>query len=230
MTENYKQAPILVHNGLKKKWGCRNYYELPQELMRNVFNTLSGKHGNQLKLLIALMGTAGDYQFRVSQKWITDLTGMDESGYKRARKALADMGWITHKDGFITVNFDEIWAARSDDSPRVIRMDEGDMTPQASTFDQNEAGCKTTLFDASAGVVKKDSTASETGTESSDLSRSAMTQRIINNNKEEQIIYKKEEGGQGPGEERNGLRELIVPLRKSKRDPKLLNIDDYLDD
>jgi len=108
MTENYKQAPLLVHNGFKQKFGTRNYYELPQELMRTVFNKLSGKHGNQLKLLIVLMGTAGNRGFRVSQKWITDLTGMDESGYKRARKALADMGWITHENGYIAVNFDAI--------------------------------------------------------------------------------------------------------------------------
>ncbi len=159
MTENYKQAPILVHNGFKKKLGCRNYYELPQELMRNVFNRLSGKHGNQLKLLIALMGTAGDCQFRVSQKWITDLTGMDESGYKRARKALAEMGWITHENGFIRVKFDEIWAARPDDSPRVISLGEGDVTPRDSSHPQPEPGCNTALSDATPRVIKNSDTA-----------------------------------------------------------------------
>ena len=101
--------------------------------MRTVFNRLNGKHGNQLKLLIVLMGTSGKHNFRVSQKWITDLTGMDESGYKRARKALADMGWITHENGYIAVNFDAIWAAAHDASPSSVTP-ERDMTSQASYF------------------------------------------------------------------------------------------------
>ena len=57
-----------------------------------------------------------------------------------------------------------------------------------------------------------------------------MTSRIINNNKEEQIIYKKEEGGQSPGEEKTGQRNLIHPIKKNKREPDLLNINDYLED
>ena len=57
-----------------------------------------------------------------------------------------------------------------------------------------------------------------------------MTGPIINNNKGEQIIYKKEEGGQSPGEEKTGPREVIHPIKKNKREPDLLNIDDYLDD
>ena len=39
---------------------------------------------------------------------IMTMTGMDESGYKRARKALIDLGWITHRDGMIQVHFDKI--------------------------------------------------------------------------------------------------------------------------
>lgn len=230
MTENYKQAPILLHSGFKKKIGERNHFELPQELMRNVFNRLNGKCGNQLKLLITLMGTAGNGHFRISQKWITDLTGMDESGYKRARQALADMGWITHKDGFIIVNFDEIWAAQPDDSPRRIRMAEGDMKPRASSHDQPETGCITACYDATAGCVKNSDTVSNFDGEASNPSRSAMTERIINNNKEEQIIYNKKDGGQSPDGDRQGPRELIVPMKKTNRNPQLLNIDDYLDD
>jgi len=57
-----------------------------------------------------------------------------------------------------------------------------------------------------------------------------MTGRIINNNKEEQIIYKKEEGGQSPGGEKTGPREMIHPIKKSRRVPDLLDINDYLDD
>ena len=57
-----------------------------------------------------------------------------------------------------------------------------------------------------------------------------MTSRIINNNKEEQIIYKKEEGGQSPGGEKTGQRDLIHPVKKNKREPELLKIEDYLED
>ena len=227
MTENYKQAPLLVHNGFKQRFGSRNYYELPQELMRTVFNRLSGKRGNQLKLLIVLMGTAGNRNFRVSQKWITDLTGMDESGYKRARTALANMGWITHKDGYIAVNFDVIWAAAHGTSTSGIIPDEGAMTPRASS---TQDGSVTALCDAPAGSIRNAAPASENNREASNQPGGAMTSPIINNNKEEQIIYKKEEGGQSPGKEKTGPREVIVPIKKSKREPDLLDINDYLDD
>ena len=226
MTENYKQAPLLVHNGFKQRFGTRNSYELPQELMRTVFNRLSGKHGNQLKLLIVLMGTSGKHNFRVSQKWITDLTGMDETGYKRARKALHDMGWITHKDGYIAVNFDAIWAAARDDSSSSVMPDE-DMTPRASS---TQGGSMTARHDAPAGVVRNTAPASDFNEEASNPSGGAMTGRIINNNKEEQIIYKKEEGGQSPGGEKTGPREVIHPIKKNKREPQLLRLEDFLED
>lgn len=224
MTENYKQAPLLVHNGFKQQFGTRNYYELPQELMRTVFNRLSGKHGNQLKLLIVLMGTSGKHNFRVSQKWITDLTGMDETGYKRARKALHDMGWITHKDGYIAVNFDAIWASARDASPSSV-MPNGDMMPRASS---TQDGSMTARTDAPAEVIRNTAPASENMREASNPSGGAMIGRIIDNNKEEQIIYKKEEGGQSPGGEKTGPREVIHPVKKTKREPDFLNINDYL--
>ena len=176
MTENYKQAPLLVHNGFKQRFGNRNYYELPQELMRTVFNKLSGKHGNQLKLLIVLMGTAGNRGFRVSQKWITDLTGMDESGYKRARKALAEMGWITHENGYIAVNFDAIWAAAHDASPSGL-MPERDMRPRLSS---TQGGSMTARRDAPAGGIRNTAPASDFNGEASNPPGGAMTGRIIN--------------------------------------------------
>jgi hypothetical protein len=172
------------------------------------------------------MGTAGNCGFRVSQKWITDLTGMDESGYKRARKALADMGWITHENGYIAVNFDAIWAAAHDASSSGVTPD-GDMTPRASS---TQGGSMTALTDAPAGGIRNTAPASDFNGEASNPSGGAMTGRIINNNKEEQIIYKKEEGGQSPGEEKTGPRDLIHPIKKNKREPELLKIEDYLED
>ena len=84
------------------------------------------------------------------------------------------------------------------------------------------------LRDAPAGVIRNTALASDFNGEASNPSGGAMTSRIINNNKEEQIIYKKEEGGQSPGEEKTGPREVIHPVKKSKREPNLLDINDYL--
>ena len=84
--------------------------------------------------------------------------------------------------------------------------------------------------DAPAGAIRNIAPASDFNGEASNPSGGAMTSRIINNNKEEQIIYKKEEGGQSPGGEKTGQREVIHPIKKSKREPDFLDINDYLDD
>ena len=84
--------------------------------------------------------------------------------------------------------------------------------------------------DAPAGAIRNIAPASDFNGEASNLSGGAMTGRIINNNKEEQIIYKKEEGGQSPGGEKIGQRDLIHPIKKTRRVPDLLDINDYLDD
>ena len=89
---NYKQAPKLYHN--KNNFYENNYYGLPQELMDCVFQQLDGKCGNQIKLMIVLLGTAGDGTFGVSEKWICDRTGMLQQTYNTARKALIERGWI----------------------------------------------------------------------------------------------------------------------------------------
>ena len=88
----------------------------------------------------------------------------------------------------------------------------------------------TALRDALAGDIRNTTPASDFKGDASNPSGGAMTSRIINNNKEEQIIYKKEEGGQSPGEEKTGPREVIHPIKKNKREPKLLKIEDYLED
>ena len=83
----------------------------------------------------------------------------------------------------------------------------------------------TALRDAPAGGIRNTAPASDFNGEASNPSGGAMTSRIINNNKEEQIINKKEEGGQSPGS-----REVIHPVKKTKRLPDQLDINDYLDD
>ena len=110
MSENYKQAPRLIHSGKKFVNPNDRFWQLPQVLMSNIFNELNGKSGNQIKLMCLLIGTAGDCNFRVSTKWVLEQTGMDETGYKRARKELIERGWLIHENGTLTVDFDRIWA------------------------------------------------------------------------------------------------------------------------
>ena len=102
------KAPRIKHCGTKILPNCDDAYTLSSSLLRTIFNQLNGKCGNQLKLITLLMGVPGSGQYRLSQKEIMTMTGMDESGYKRARKALIDLGWITHRDGMIQVHFDKI--------------------------------------------------------------------------------------------------------------------------
>ena len=102
---NFRQAPKLYHSQEKEK---KNTYMLPQKLMDSVFNQLDGKHGNQIKLMTVLLGTAGNGSFAVSEKWICDRTGMDQSNYNRARKALIEKGWLKLENGHIYVDFDAI--------------------------------------------------------------------------------------------------------------------------
>lgn len=85
MSEYYRQAPKLYHIGSKDK---RDNYLLPKNLMDPIFNQLNGKQGNQAKLMSVLIGTRGNGNFAVSEKWICDRTGMNQSSYNRTRKAL----------------------------------------------------------------------------------------------------------------------------------------------
>lgn len=98
---NYKQAPKLYHN--KNNFYEDNYYGLPQELMDCVFQQIDGKCGNQVKLMVVLLGTAGDGSFAISEKWICDRTGMFQQAYSAARKALIERGWIYVEDDKIFV-------------------------------------------------------------------------------------------------------------------------------
>ncbi len=98
---NFKQAPKLLHN--KNKYESNNYYNLPQELMDSVFTQLDGKCGNQIKLIVVLLGTLGNGTFGVSEKWICDRTGMVQQTYSKARQALAQRGWIYAENGKLFV-------------------------------------------------------------------------------------------------------------------------------
>ena len=104
---NFKQAPKLYHSG-KKKQGI--FYQLPQDLIDIVFNTLDGKNGNQIKLMCVLLGTQGNGSFGVSEKWICERTGMVQQTYNKARKALIDRGWLKLEEGKLFVLISAIYA------------------------------------------------------------------------------------------------------------------------
>lgn len=120
---NYKQAPKLYHN--KTSFNDKNYYALPQKLMDCVFAQLDGKCGNQIKLMITLLGTLGDGSFGVSEAWICERTGMVQQTYSTARKALIDRGWIYLEDGKLYV------------LPKIIRY--GFAYPEGATQEEKEA-------------------------------------------------------------------------------------------
>lgn len=100
-----RQAPKLYHSGKKDK---KDFYLLPKNLMDSIFNQLSGKQGNQIKLMCVLLGTLGDGSFRVSEKWICDRTGMEQSAYVRARAELIEKGWLSREGGNLYVQIENI--------------------------------------------------------------------------------------------------------------------------
>ena len=105
MKEYYRQAPILYHLGKKD---MSKFYLLPRNLMEPIFNQLNGKQGNQIKLMSLLIGTMGDGSFAITEKWVCDRTGMTQSSYNRARKALIDRGWLRLERGMLYVDFNAI--------------------------------------------------------------------------------------------------------------------------
>jgi hypothetical protein len=98
---NTKQAPILIHEG--DKMDSRQFYCIDQNLCETIFNELSGKNGNSLKLIFFLLGNSGTGNFRVSEQTVKNATGMDKKSYQRARKDLIERGWIRTEKGKIIV-------------------------------------------------------------------------------------------------------------------------------
>ena len=120
MSEYYRQAPKLYHLGYKDN---SDFYLLPKNLMDPIFNQLNGKQGNQVKLMAVLIGTKGDGSFAVSEKWICDRTGMNQSNYIRARKALIDRGWLKLENRKLYVDFNAI--CKSPDNSADMSSEQG---------------------------------------------------------------------------------------------------------
>lgn len=101
--DNYRKAPKLYHDSNKAELGLGNYYSIPQRLVDVIFSKLDGKKGNQIKLIITLLGTIGNGSFGVSEKWVTDSCGFSQPRYIDARKALIKLNWVELKNGAIIV-------------------------------------------------------------------------------------------------------------------------------
>ena len=119
---NYNQAPKLYH--LKDAFKSNNFYQLPQGVMDKVFQKLSGREGNAIKLITVLLGTLGNGSFGVSEAWICERTGMEHSTYIRARNNLRDKGWIVLEDGYLFVLVDVImddeFSSKSQEEKEVV--------------------------------------------------------------------------------------------------------------
>lgn len=99
----YYEAPVLKNNRGKaaKAHGDKQFYQLPQDLTSIIMNQLSGKEGNQLKLMIVLIGSIdtsakGTSSFRIPEELIKQRCGMEGSRYREARQKLIQRGWIKH--------------------------------------------------------------------------------------------------------------------------------------
>lgn len=84
MSDRYNQAPAFIKRGKDYEEHGR-FYSITQEAADRVMNGLNGRCGNELKIMMVLLGTLGDGSFRISEKWILDRTGMEHSSYIRAR-------------------------------------------------------------------------------------------------------------------------------------------------
>ena len=108
--EYYAQSPEIRHNGKKDQsphgWGraIRTH-----ELETAIFCCLGQKDYAMAKIMLFLTGNAEG--FRVSARTICNRCNISESGYKKARKKLAERQWIFHKAGeYIQVNFNKIYS------------------------------------------------------------------------------------------------------------------------
>ena len=108
---NYRKAPKLYHEGSKPKG---NFYQLPHALMNAVFQKFDGKNGNAIKLLVVLIGSAGDGSFALSEKMIEKRTGISKQNYHRTMDNLVALGYVTRENGKVILNLSLLMEAEDD--------------------------------------------------------------------------------------------------------------------
>ena len=67
MSDTYQQAPVFIKRGKDYQEHSR-FYSITQEASDKVMQTLSGKNGNELKIMMVLLGTLGDGTSRISER------------------------------------------------------------------------------------------------------------------------------------------------------------------
>ena len=112
--ENYRRAPKLYHVGSKAATNNESVSIIPKHIYDAIFNSIDGKCGNQIKLILTLLGTIGDGSFGVSEAWILKSCGFSHTSYIRARKELVKMGWVTLTKGNLSVIINNILTYRDD--------------------------------------------------------------------------------------------------------------------
>ena len=110
----HEQAPILLKNGIKERYGLFAYR--PHELEQAICCCLGSRDTVPIKVMLFLTGNSNDGDFRVVQKTIYDRMKISEKRYYDARKTLQEMGWIKYDNikNVIYVNYDKIYADYED--------------------------------------------------------------------------------------------------------------------
>lgn len=117
--ENYRKAPKLYFDTQVNL----NDYSIKGFIRHKINSNLSGKHGNQIKLINTLLDTKGDGTFGVSEAWITTECEFDHSAYIRARKALIKLGWIDFSKGKIIVRISKLLEGYSFPDKKLSKYD-----------------------------------------------------------------------------------------------------------
>jgi hypothetical protein len=107
---NYRKAPKLYHDIDKSKLDDGMFINIPQKILHILFENLDGKCGNQIKLIMMFVGTIGNGNFAISEKWIMDMCGFSQPCYIRARQELVKKGWLEVSAGKIVVKISKILA------------------------------------------------------------------------------------------------------------------------
>lgn len=118
---NYRKAPKLYHEGSKPKG---NFYQLPHALMNAVFQKFDGKNGNAIKLLVVMIGSAGDGSFALSEKMIEKRTGIGKQSYHRTMDNLVELGYVTRENGKVILNLPLLLKDEHDDDQERHRQTE----------------------------------------------------------------------------------------------------------
>jgi len=118
---NYRKAPKLYHEGSKSKG---NFYQLPHSLMNAVFQKFDGKNGNAIKLLVVMIGSAGDGSFALSEKMIENRTGMSKQSYHRTMDSLEASGYVIRENGKVILNLPLLLKDEHDDDQERHRQTE----------------------------------------------------------------------------------------------------------